>query len=76
MQEDPFGDDIGGGINDDLVGGDNDQPFFNDTGFNDDLDFANDMQDYPGVNDMEEDPNPVEENFDLNQLNLEGQALR
>ena len=76
MQEDPFGDDIGGGINDDLEGGDNDQPFFNDTGFNDDLDFNNDMQDYPGVNDMEEDPIPVEENFDLNQLNLEGQALR
>ena len=33
MQEDPFGDDIGGGINDDLEGGDNDQPFFNDIGF-------------------------------------------
>ena len=45
LQDNPFGDDIGGGLNDDIMGADNDG-LFADQGFglNDDIDFDNGMQ--------------------------------
>ena len=77
MQDDPFGDDIGGGMNDDLVGCDNDQPVF-DTGLgiNDDFAFGADMQEYQPIDDMEDNNIPEESDYDLRQLNREGDILR
>ena len=77
LQDNPFGDDMGGGLNDDIMGADNDG-LFADQGFglNDDIDFDNGMQDDPAFHDMEDNNIPEESDYDFKQLRMEGEILR